>query len=86
MTWQPSLFPTVEHADWIAPYDCADGTKKGSVRPGWRCPACGVVEPNKFLLQNNHWVDADNPNETRWHYECCAMWLRANHARSREAN
>ena len=50
-----------ERADWIAPHDTADGAQKGDSKPGWRCPACGEVEPNEFLLNINHGYSPDQP-------------------------
>lgn len=41
---------------WTAPWDCAGGTPKGTVLPGYRCPLCGQVEVNEYLLENNHGV------------------------------
>ncbi|AOS94910.1 MULTISPECIES: hypothetical protein [Mycobacterium avium complex (MAC)] len=56
-----SLF---ERADWVAPYDCADGTAKGTAILGWRCPdpACQQIEPNGFLLAINHGFDPHVPD------------------------
>lgn len=52
-----------ERADWIAPWDCADGTPKGAVTSGWRCPdpECGRIEPNSYLLSINHGFDPGVP-------------------------
>jgi hypothetical protein len=52
-----------EPADWIAPYDCADGTPAGTAVPGWLCPDpdCGVIEPNGCVLGINHGLDPDRP-------------------------
>lgn len=61
-----------ERADWVAPWDCADGTPKGTVRSGWRCPdpACGQIELNAFLLSINHGFDPDIPGRQPWNGRC----------------
>jgi len=45
---------------WTAPWDCADGTPRGATVPAFRCPCCGGVEVNEFLLDNNHWTGAED--------------------------
>ncbi|MFZ2511003.1 MAG: hypothetical protein WAW85_07940 [Gordonia sp. (in: high G+C Gram-positive bacteria)] len=50
-----------EQVEWIAPYDCADGTPAGSRRIGIRCPACGAVEVSGFVLALNHGLDPGVP-------------------------
>ena len=69
-----------ERADWVAPY--ADGTKKGTVEPGWKCPACGTVEPNEFLLGNNHGYrlyDTHVPYRAEFGATCFKLELEKNH-------
>lgn len=68
LTWQARF----ERADWIAPEDCADGTPKGAVRSGWRCPdpECGEVEPSAFVLAINHGFDPDVPGRQRFDGRC----------------
>jgi hypothetical protein len=48
-----------ERAVWIAPWNTAGGMKAGDL--GWKCPDCGAVEPNEFLLGNNHGWHVDQP-------------------------
>ncbi len=46
------------------------------------CPWCGAVEPNAFLLQNNHWVETPRGSGFDWcneHGLCIAMDLTRNH-------
>lgn len=31
---------------------------------GWVCPACGRVEPNLFILWQNHDLDPDEPQDS----------------------
>ncbi|WP_043736184.1 hypothetical protein [Nocardia asiatica] len=50
-----------QRADWITPSAGTDGTPARTVRTGWRCPACGHVEPNGFVLAINHGLDPDTP-------------------------
>jgi len=50
-----------ERADWIAAHDTAGGMKAGDRVPGWKCPACGTVEPNEFLLGTNHGYHLHSP-------------------------
>lgn len=71
-----------ERADWVAPYDCADGMKKGESKPGWRCPdpECGQVEPNSFLLRLNHGFDPKVPGEEP-RGGCTRVMLLRNQAR-----
>ncbi|MFI8977107.1 hypothetical protein ACIGO9_29790 [Nocardia asteroides] len=68
--------------DRVAPHDCADGRPRGSVVEGWRCPACGDVEPNALLLAINHGLDPEVPAAFSEHLfsRCTAMTLRAAHA------
>lgn len=77
---------TAHHPDgtqviWIAPWDCSDGTPKGTAIPGRRCPLCDEIEPNEHLLSNNHWIDVDEPH--RWRddpdAQCCVQILQATH-------
>lgn len=75
-----------ERADWVAPWDCSSGMKKGESTLGWRCPACGDIEPNSYLLGINHGLDPEIPRsgmEIRF-TECTSMWLQASQARSAE--
>ena len=53
---------------WVAPWDCSDGTPKGTERPGWTCPDCGKVEPSEFTLHINHGFAShyDEPNFGGW--------------------
>lgn len=46
------------------------------------CPWCGTVEPNAFLLQNNHWVKPPGHTGYDWceaHSMCIAMALTRDH-------
>lgn len=53
--WTERMIPAM----WTAPWDCAGGIQKGAVLSGWQCPACRVVEPNAYLLDNNHGIDPE---------------------------
>lgn len=73
-----------ERAEWVAPYDCGLGPE-GTVVNGWRCPACGEVEVNSYLLSINHGFDPEirpvyideNPFAM-----CTSMRLRRSQGRS----
>ena len=73
-----------ERADWVAPYDTADGRPAGHVTLGWKCPACGQVEPNEFLLGNNHGYHLHWPGHVPYLAEfgktCSRLELLAAHA------
>ncbi len=45
---------------WVAPWDCADGTPKGTEQPGWRCPHCARIEANEYHLGASHCMDWDD--------------------------
>lgn len=64
-----------ERADWVAPWDCADMTPKGTVRSGWRCPDpdCAQVEPNEYLLGINHGFHPDIPGRQPWNGRCARL-------------
>lgn len=72
-----------ERADWVAPYDTAGGMKAGDSQPGWRCPACGQIEPNEFLLGNNHGYHLYDPGHVPYGAEfgatCFKLELQKNH-------
>lgn len=82
-----------EQAEWVAPYDCSGGMKKGDSKLGWVCPACGRVEPNTFLLNLNHGYDPDVPDRFygRWRGDlafgdgCTRQRLLASQERARAA-
>jgi hypothetical protein len=71
-----------ERADWVAPYDTAGGTPKGTAIPGWRCPdpECGKIEPNGFLLSINHGWDPEIPGHAPFDGQCMTVKLAAAHA------
>lgn len=50
---------------------------------GWVCPACGQVEGNTFLLNNNHGYDPDQPGRSPYGAEfgatCWSLELQAAH-------
>lgn len=71
---------TVQPATWAAPHDTAGGMKAGDTCPGWRCPACGQVEPNAFLLTLNHGWGPDRPGVQPYDGGCDRLHLLANHA------
>lgn len=64
-----------ERADWIAPYDTADGKPAGTVYKGYRCPdpACGKIEPSGFILALNHGFDPDIPDHQPLDGRCRLM-------------
>jgi hypothetical protein len=64
-----------ERADWIAPYDTAGGTPKGTVLSGWRCPDpdCAEVEVNSFVLSINHGFDPDVPGWEPFDGRCAKL-------------
>lgn len=70
-----------ERAEWIAPYDTAGGTPKGTRVPAWRCPdpECGEVEPGPsgFLLSINHGFDPDVPGWEPYDGRCRKVRRRA---------
>jgi hypothetical protein len=71
-----------ERAVWVAPYDCADGMKKGDTVLGWRCPACKDIEPSEFLLGNNHGYhlyDRHVPYLAEFGATCHKLHLQENH-------
>ncbi|WP_213573299.1 hypothetical protein [Rhodococcus sp. USK13] len=70
--WRDRMVP----ADWVAPYDCGYGPA-GTVVSGWRCPACGKVEPNGYILLINHGIDPHIPGDEGFLTECISMDLRA---------
>jgi hypothetical protein len=76
-------YASFERADWIAPYDCQDGTKAGEAISGWRCPDpdCGEVEPSAFSLSINHGFDPTVPGRQTWDGRCIKLQLLANQAR-----
>ena len=50
--------------------------------PALTCPWCGTEEPNRLLLDQNHWVRDLDEAEYDWcaaHQECIAQNLRRNH-------
>jgi hypothetical protein len=77
-----------ERADWVAPYDTTCCMKKGDRLPSWRCPACGEVEANEFLLGNNHgyhlWWPGQVPYGGGFGETCYRLWLEAAHASHEE--
>jgi hypothetical protein len=80
-----------ERADWVAPWDCAAGRSPGEPAPkkgdrlpgGWVCPACKDVEPNEFLLGNNHGYRLYDPGHVPYLAEfgatCFKLELEKNH-------
>jgi hypothetical protein len=72
-----------ERAGWVAPHDCADGTPRGAVKPGWRCPDpdCAQVEPTAFALAINHGWDPDVPGHAPFDGHCHRLRLLAAQAR-----
>ncbi|MGW5147583.1 hypothetical protein [Rhodococcus koreensis] len=66
----------MEPADWVAPYDCGYGPAGTTVR-GWRCPACGKVECNAYVLSINHGIDPYQPGDDGFLTECISMEYRA---------
>ena len=66
--WEASF----TRADWVAPWDTADGHPKGTVYHGWVCPdpACGEVEPGSYLLLINHGWDPQVPGLAPWDGRC----------------
>jgi len=66
-------------ADWIAPWDTADGRPKGSVTRGWRCPDpdCGEIEPNDFLLSITHGFDPNVPGHRPLDGRCAKLRMLA---------
>ncbi|MFK4363139.1 hypothetical protein F6X56_01115 (plasmid) [Rhodococcus erythropolis] len=79
--WSERMVPAL----WTAPWDCADGIQKGAVLSGWQCPACGVVEPNAYLLDNNHGLDPERPGREDRLTRCLRMELREDPADDRHA-
>lgn len=69
-----------ERAPWIAPWDTADGMKKGESKLGWRCPCCGDIEPNDALLLINHGLSDHEPQPPWWDGRCGRQNLREAHA------
>ena len=63
MSVQPDLF---------GEYDAEQARREADMQPH-TCPACGTVEPNRFLLDNNHW-----PSMLR-DGMCTAQQLTRNH-------
>jgi hypothetical protein len=49
--------------EWKALFQRADCTVKKLRLSGWVCPACGAVEPNRFILWQNHGLDPDEPQD-----------------------
>jgi len=72
--WKARMIP----ADWIAPYDCGYGPA-GTVVRGWKCPACGTVEPSDFTLSINHGLDPERPGREDFLERCISMGLRDAH-------
>lgn len=76
-------------AEWVAPWDCSGGLRKGQSVLGWVCPGCGQVEVNEFLLNNNHGYDPQVPGRVPFGVGfgegCTRLWLLASQERSRLA-
>lgn len=72
-----------ERVDWEAAHDTASGMKKGDRTLGWRCPACKEIEPNKFLLGNNHGYHLHDPGHVPYRAEfgatCTKLEMQKNH-------
>lgn len=79
--WTERMIPAM----WAAPWDCAGGIQKGAVLSGWQCPACRVVEPNAYLLDNNHGIDPERPGREDRLTRCLRMELRESTADDRRA-
>jgi len=79
--WSERMIPAM----WTAPWDCAGGIQKGAVLSGWQCPACRVVEPNAYLLDNNHGIDPERPGREDRLTRCLRMELRESTAVDRRA-
>lgn len=69
--WKSRMIP----AEWVAPYDCMAGPA-GTVVQGWKCPACGKIEINGFVLSINHGIDPDIPGREDLLDHCISMDLR----------
>lgn len=70
--WKARMIP----AEWVAPWDCGYGPMGTVVHGGWKCPACGTIEPNSFLLNNNHGIDPERPGREAFLDRCTSMGLR----------
>lgn len=59
--WERTVarWPDGSPVTWTAPWDCGDGTPKGTIRPAVRCPYCRQIECNESLLDLNHGVALD---------------------------
>jgi hypothetical protein len=73
-----------ERAEWVpTATTSADGTP-APPKLGWVCPACKVVEPNEFLLGNNHGYHLHWPGHVPYRAEfgatCARLELLAAHA------
>jgi hypothetical protein len=73
-----------ERAEWVPTWTTsADGTP-APPKLGWVCPACKVVEPNEFLLGNNHGYHLHWPGHVPYRAEfgatCSRLELLAAHA------
>lgn len=77
-------------AEWVAPWDCNGGLRKGESVLGWVCPACGQLEVNEFVLNLNHGYDPSIPWRMagpveRFGQTCTRQILLASQERARAA-
>ena len=80
-----------ELAEWVARFERVEiegrnevsaGRFAPAVWLGWKCPACGTVEPNDFLLGNNHGYhlyDTHVPYRAEFGATCFRLQLEKNH-------
>lgn len=76
----PAFRPGVKARILVAPYDTAGGMKAGGVVRGWRCPGCGQVEINTYLLCINQGWDPSVPGRGPYDGKCNRLRLLARHA------
>lgn len=78
-------WPDGTRVEWVAPWDCGDGTPAGTVLQGWRCWHCGQIEVNQYMLAVSHGL-VDYYPESLERVECARQILLASQARARSSS